>query len=72
MSHKSFDLPDDLERFIHEEVALGRFSSLSEVVEAGLLLLQEREIRLAALRSLIAQSEHPETTAEQTVSQPRV
>ena len=71
MSQKSFDLPDNLERFIREEIALGRFNSVSEVVETGLLLLQEREIRLAALRSLIAQSERPAMTAEQAVSQSR-
>jgi antitoxin ParD1/3/4 len=61
MSDKSFDLPDELERFIQQEIALGRFSSLNEIVEAGLLLLQERESRLAALRSLLAQNDRPET-----------
>ena len=52
------DLGDELKRFIHLEVAEGRFRSAIEVIEAGLLVLKERETRLAALRSLIEQSEH--------------
>ncbi len=38
------------EKFVAEAVASGRFKSSSEVVQEGLRLLEEREIRLAALR----------------------
>jgi putative addiction module CopG family antidote len=57
MNNSAMDLSDDLKRFIAQEIALGRFRSRSEVIEAGLLLLAERETRLAELRSLIAESE---------------
>lgn len=57
------DLGDDLKRFIHREIEDGRFRSAHEVIEAGLLVLQERETRLAALRSLIEQSEHAAISA---------
>jgi putative addiction module CopG family antidote len=57
------DLGDDLKRFIHREVVEGRFSSAIEVIEAGLQVLQERETRRSALRSLIEQSEHAAVTA---------
>lgn len=52
------DLGDELKQFIEREVLQGRFGSAAEVIEAGLLVLQERETRLAALRSLIEESEH--------------
>ena len=39
-----------LEKFVAEAVASGRFKSSSEVVREGLRLLEEREIRIAALR----------------------
>jgi antitoxin ParD1/3/4 len=38
------------EKFVAEAVASGRFKSSSEVVREGLRLLEEREIRIAALR----------------------
>ena len=38
------------ERFVAEAVASGRFKSSSEVVREGLRPLEEREMRLAALR----------------------
>jgi antitoxin ParD1/3/4 len=57
MTDSSFELSEDLKRFIHHEVSVGRFRSAAEVIEAGLLLLEERETRLAALRSMIAESD---------------
>lgn len=38
------------EKFVEEAVASGRFKSFSEVIRQGLRLLEERELRLAALR----------------------
>jgi antitoxin ParD1/3/4 len=51
------DLDEALRRFIDGEVAEGRFQSANDVIEAALQLLQEREGRLATLRSLMPQSE---------------
>jgi antitoxin ParD1/3/4 len=58
MRETEIDLAGDLQRFIDREIVEGRFKSPSEVIEAGLLMLQERETRLAALRSLLEESEH--------------
>lgn len=46
-------LNEHFERFVEEAVASGRFKSSSEVVREGLRLLEEREIRLSALRQEI-------------------
>jgi len=57
MSKEHVDLADELKRFISREITEGRFSTPREVIEAGLLLLEERETRLAALRAAIAETE---------------
>ena len=49
----SVSLGDHFTQFIDEQVADGRYSSASDVVRAGLRLLQEREARIAALRAAI-------------------
>jgi len=49
-------LADHLDRFVAEEVAERRFGSADEVIEAALLLLEERESRLAKLRAAVAAS----------------
>ena len=38
------------EKFIAQQVAQGYFGTVSEAIRAGLRLLEEREIKLAALR----------------------
>ena len=50
----SIALGEDFTAFLAEQVATGRYGSASEVVQAGLRLLQEREARLAELRAEIA------------------
>ena len=51
----SFSLDEHYSAFIDEEVASGRYRSASEVVRTALRLLEDREVRLRALRqSLIA------------------
>lgn len=45
--------PPELERFIEDEVASGKYRSEEEVVCAALRLLREREARLQALRDEI-------------------
>ena len=44
-------LPPDLERFVQDQIASGRFPSADGVIEAGLRLLRDRE---AELRDQIA------------------
>ncbi len=53
----SIALSDHLAEFLTEQVASGRYGSASEVVRAGLRLLEEREAALADLRAEIAKGE---------------
>jgi antitoxin ParD1/3/4 len=49
----SISLGDHFATFVDERVADGRYSSASEVVRAGLRLLEEHETKIAALRAAI-------------------
>lgn len=53
----SFALSDHFTDFINEQVASGRYGSASEVVRAGLRLLEERERRLKVLHDAIDEGE---------------
>ena len=53
----SVSLGDHFAEFIEEQVARGRFSSASDVVRAGLRLLEEREARLSALQTALVEGE---------------
>lgn len=53
----SIALNDQLAAYIDAEVSSGRYASASEVVRAGLRLLQEREAQLAALRAALERGE---------------
>lgn len=53
----SVSLGDHLMSFAHAQVRSGRYSSASDVVRAGLRLLEERETRLAALRQALIDGE---------------
>jgi antitoxin ParD1/3/4 len=50
-------LADHCDRFIQQQLSQGRFASPSEVVEAALLLLEEREARRAQLLAAFEQAE---------------
>lgn len=53
----SIVIGDRLAAFIESQVAEGRYGSASDVVSAGLRLLEERETRLAALRAALIEGE---------------
>lgn len=65
MSYKESAMPrntsvtigDHFESFIVEQLKDGRFGSASEVVCAGLRLLEEREIRVRRLRAALVEGE---------------
>ncbi|WP_336966773.1 type II toxin-antitoxin system ParD family antitoxin [Sphingobium aquiterrae] len=50
----SADLGQQLEGFVAQLVAAGRYNSKSEVLREGVRLVQDREARLAALDASIA------------------
>jgi antitoxin ParD1/3/4 len=50
-------LTDHFAEFADRQVREGRYASTSEVMRAGLRLLEEREIRLGALRSALHDGE---------------
>ena len=49
----SISLGDHFNHFVDERVAQGRYGSVSDVVRAGLRLLEEHETRLEALRAAL-------------------
>ena len=53
----SVSLSDHFTEFLSRQVASGRYGSASEVVRAGLRLLEEREAALQELRAEIAKGE---------------
>jgi antitoxin ParD1/3/4 len=53
----SFSLGHHFSAFIEGRVAEGRYGSASDVVRAGLRLLEEEEAKLAALRAALVEGE---------------
>ena len=53
----SISLSDHFTHFIDTEVASGRYGSASEVVRAGLRLLQEHEAKVKALEAALIEGE---------------
>ena len=53
----SFSVGEHFTGFIEAQVSEGRYSSASDVVRAGLRLLEEQETRLATLRAALIEGE---------------
>jgi antitoxin ParD1/3/4 len=53
----SVTLGDHFADFVDEQVDSGRYGSASEVIRAGLRLLEDREARVAALRAALIKGE---------------
>jgi antitoxin ParD1/3/4 len=49
----SISLGDHFENFVDNKVTTGRFKNASEVIRAGLRLLEEEETKIIALRKAI-------------------
>lgn len=54
----SITLGDHFAQFVDEQVAQGRYGSTSDVVRAGLRLLEEHELQVEALRSALIEGEN--------------
>jgi antitoxin ParD1/3/4 len=53
----SIELGDEIAVFVSEQVDAGRYGSASEVIRAGLRLLQDQETKMAVLRSALIEGE---------------
>jgi antitoxin ParD1/3/4 len=53
----SFSLGEHFQAFVEAQVSEGRYGSASDVVRAGLRLLEEQEARIAALRAALIEGE---------------
>ena len=49
----SISLGDYFDTFVQESIAKGRYKNVSEVIRAGLRLLEEEESKMAALKNAI-------------------
>jgi antitoxin ParD1/3/4 len=54
----SVTLGEHFETFIASQIDRGRFSSASEAIRAGLRLLEEHEVKFAALRQALRDGEN--------------
>ncbi len=59
MQHKntSITLGAHFEQFIAQQIHEGRYGSTSETIRAGLRLLEERQLKLAALQKALIEGE---------------
>ena len=54
MQRKTVSLTDRDEAFIAAQLAAGEFNNASEIVSAGLRLLEQEQLQMAALRHAVA------------------
>ena len=57
MSNTSITLGKRFETFVDVQVKSGRYGSVSEVIRAGLRVLEEREARIEVLRAALIEGE---------------
>ncbi len=55
MKNTSISLGDYFDQFVSNQVSVGRYKNVSEVIRAGLRLLENEESRVIALKSAIQQ-----------------
>ncbi len=53
MKNTSISLGDYFENFVRNQVSVGRYKNVSEVVRAGLRLLEDEESKVVALKNAI-------------------
>ncbi|MBN2884817.1 type II toxin-antitoxin system ParD family antitoxin [Patescibacteria group bacterium] len=53
MKNTSVSLGDYFDQFVSSQVSVGRYKNVSEVIRAGLRLLENEESKLIALRNAI-------------------
>ncbi len=53
MKNTSISLGNYFDQFVSSQVSAGRYKNVSEVIRAGLRLLEDEEIKLIALRNAI-------------------
>ena len=53
MKNTSISLGDYFDQFINSQISVGRYKNVSEVVRAGLRLLEDEESKIIALRAAI-------------------
>lgn len=58
MKNTSVSIGEHFSAFIERKVAEGRYQSASDVMRAGLRLLEEQEARLEALRAALVDGEN--------------
>lgn len=63
MKNTSVSLGNHDSEFINAQVRAGRYGSASEVIRAGLRLLEEQEIKLKALQAALTAGEESGTPA---------
>jgi antitoxin ParD1/3/4 len=59
----SITLGEHFDAFVSDQLEHGRYASTSEIVRAGLRLLEEEETRLSTLRRLLDEGEASEFVA---------
>lgn len=57
----SMTLGDHFDNFIAQQIAEGRYASASEVVRAGLRMLEDNEYKIATLRRFLEEGENSGT-----------
>lgn len=54
----SVELGDEIAGFVSGQVESGRYATASEVIRAGIRLLQDKETKMAALRAALIEGEN--------------